>query len=971
MPLAANHTHTAPSCSNCTYLIQSLQDKDGEIAALKLKVEGLEQKLKFQTRSTDNELRRNQAVHRRVQQEFLDAIHDVCIFERKLRPGQIEALRTLKRLGTGSAPRNGPVRGTVVMPTGSGKALVALLAQFYLRPRTTPVIFLSAYIHPTSSLHVVLCGNTNQHNAQVADFLCSRLPFDCDKMFTFRDFYSQTFTVIASSEHKSSRRRPWWKKSHAPTVLFSTFQTFTEKCKAAVDHIEQRCSSISGEADRLIEKKRQMDKLIDPTLIIIDESHLSSEMVNSVETRFPHAHVICLTATPQSQDKILFELRDADAIKTGMETGQQTNKNPVFVEVEMNLDEVGLTWNSSTLSKRQIEHESCTSKAFCRALLEEPVVQRTYAKSIAVLIGHLRATIHPALYAIHRCADIATAKAYEKLFTELLGVKAVRVITSETYRSCGTEKVIKDLHTKDPELQIVILVRMLTVAFHDPLIGLVSVADLSLAAHEVVQTWGRGSSREETSQKWYVVLTPAIAHFDYAWRFWKAKAYFGIERAFEVVKGGDPFTEEEANVMGEFTSDYVRETRGGRDTIKINKPHRLQGKFTIRDFLVNDTLVTPNYEEKRDIEGLLRRTTAPAIRPPSPFEEPDQHYSDHSFEWSSEAEESDMLSTTNTSPYPTPPSVRTIPITYMCEICSLHFDTLESLEVHKKRSATHQRKVKETIPQHRRESPAQADQTSPTYRKSNQSDRYCQVCDVTFTRPSSLLSHLETMRHRAAVAQLNTPTRERNSPARPKSAQSEQYCQVCDVTLSRPSSLLEHYESMSHRSAAAQFNRPTRSPRKHYCQPCGTAYNSKRSLVRHTREYHGAKEPISLLSESESEYEPAFDLYHRFRDKRPNPAKLSDYHLQTLGDCPASTSPSVQPESTVIDIDSDAESEESSTDSNLDGSTERVSRTFSYDQSTSLSRKGRRLSWRFMVDSNDQQSVSNDTVTPRKRPKYL
>ncbi|TPX70215.1 hypothetical protein SpCBS45565_g01974 [Spizellomyces sp. 'palustris'] len=965
MPFAANHTHTAPTtgCSNCTYLIQSLQDKDNEIAALKLKVDSLEQKLKFLTRSTDNELRRNQAVHRRVQQEFLDAIHDVCIFERKLRPGQIEALRTLKRLGTGGATRNGPVRGTVVMPTGSGKALVALLAQFYLQPRTTPVIFLSAYIHPTSSLHAVLCGKTNQHNAQVAEFLCSRLPFDCDKMFTFRDFYSQTFTVIASSEHRRSSRRPWWKKSHAPTVLFSTFPTFTEKWKSAVEHIEQRCGT---DADGLTEKKRQMDKMIDPTLIIIDESHLSTEMVNNVETRFPNTHVICLTATPQCQDKILYELRDADAIKTGMETGQQTNKNSVFIEVEMNLDEVGLTWNSSLLNKRQIEHESCTSKAFCRTLLEKAVIQRTYARSIAAMIGHLRATIHPELYAIHRCPDIATAKAYEKLFTELLGSKAVRVITSDTYRSSGTEKVIKDLHTKDPELQIVILVKMLTVAFHDPLIGLVSVSDLSLAAHEVVQTWGRGSSREETSQKWYVVLTPAIAHFDYAWRFWKAKAYFGIQRAFEVIKGGEPFTEEEANLMGEFTSDYVRETRGGRDAIKINKPHRLQANFKIRDFLVNDTLVTPNHDEKREIEGLLRRSTAPTIEPPSPFEEPDEQYGqyrEYTPEWTSEAEDTTLLSTTNTTAYPTPPSMPTIPMTYMCEICPMHFKTLDALEVHRTRSEMHQKKVKETIAQFRREHQTQPDQESLSQRKRTQL--------VTLNSPSKLLNH-ESTKHRSAV-QLNTPIRETNTPAQRESTQSDLYCQVCDVTLSSHYRLLSHFESMKHRTAVQLITPPretTTSP-NHYCEPCGKAYSSNSNLLRHTRRHHAAVDPISLLSDSEPEYETRpMNLYHQFRDHRTNPARLSDFHLRTLDDDTASTSPSVHSESDVFDIDSDAESEKSSTDSYFDGYTERVSRTFSCDQSTRLVRKERPLPWRFRIDSSDEEVVWDDAVASRKRRKY-
>ncbi|KAI9091545.1 hypothetical protein DFS34DRAFT_635057 [Phlyctochytrium arcticum] len=587
-----------------------------------------EQNRNVQRHSTEN-LRQHKTFLKAARDEYLLKVGNVSIDEDRARLGQVRALRELAKLHEKSKITGIPVRGTVVMPTGSGKALTALLTQFYMKPTSLPVVVLCAHIYPTQQLYDLLLSlDTSQSKSlYMSKFLRDtggKRPQS--SFFSLRDFYSQTFVDIVSSDHTRAKRKRWWLKEQAPIHLFAAFQTFQSMYKFESQRVRNFCDKVDADshlsqADKDRKKRWYMDTLIQPSLILVDEVQLSVQMVEDLKADFPKANIICFTATPplhrsrtlgtDTCSNILFEMTDRDFIQHGQKTRNQTSKNAVWVEYVMPLTTGALHIDGKKATAKVIERQSWLSKTFRRSLDELEQIQKLYTRGIVTLLFHLRNTTHPGCYMVHRCRDIHTARNYERYFSAYVGdPSAVMLVTSKSGANRSTGDVVKKIRDKQTNVLVVIIVQMLSVSFHDPRICLVSIAHADLRYDSFVQTCGRGASRQlndPDAPAWYLIVTPQISHHDISWRYWKLKAHFGVRRAYDVTSAGskNDLTESERRTMRSFAdAPTMSHSENSVGPVRLMRADMMSGSFILRDSLVSGSAVKPTSSEWKAIGQL-------------------------------------------------------------------------------------------------------------------------------------------------------------------------------------------------------------------------------------------------------------------------------------------------------------------------------------------------------------------------------
>ncbi|KAI9091544.1 hypothetical protein DFS34DRAFT_323732 [Phlyctochytrium arcticum] len=622
---------------NATDLLQELlRYKESQLHELSVKNRELTSKFSdlkeehrnVQRHSTEN-LRQHKTFLKAARDEYLTKVGSVSVDVDRARLGQVRALRELGRLHEESKITGISVRGTVVMPTGSGKALTALLTQFYMKPTALPVVVLCAHIYPTQQLYDLLLS---LDNSQTRSLYMNKFLRDTggkrsqSSFFSLRDFYSQTFVDIVSSDHTRAKRKRWWLKEQSPIHLFAAFQTFQSIYKYESQRVRDYCQKVDADprlnqAEKVRRKRWSMDLLIQPSLILVDEVQLSVQMVEDLKANFPKANIICFTATPplhksrllgaDTCSNILFEMTDRDFIQHGQNNGSQTSKNAIWLEYVMPLTKGAMRIDGKRASDKDIERHSRLSKTFRRSLDELEEIQKLYTRGIVTLLFHLRSTTHPGCYMAHRCRDIETARHYERYFAAYIGdPNAVMLVTSKSGVNRSTGDVVKRIRDKQSNVLVLIIVQMLSVSFHDPRICLVSIAHADLRSDSFVQTCGRGASRQlndPDAPSWYLIVTPQIAHHDASWRYWKLKAHFGVRRAYDVTHGDSDksLTESEKGIMQSFAvPPRMSQFENSIGAVTLWRPDLMSGSFVMRDALVDSRAVKPTSSEWESISKL-------------------------------------------------------------------------------------------------------------------------------------------------------------------------------------------------------------------------------------------------------------------------------------------------------------------------------------------------------------------------------
>ncbi|KAI8904939.1 hypothetical protein DFJ77DRAFT_479846 [Powellomyces hirtus] len=542
-----------------------------------LVVSHLKQRIKY----LERELKAQKALHKKprqkMAQEFLHWVQQAQVKEDQIRTVQREALTVLQTLKKErQSIFDKPLRGVIVTPTGSGKTLTALLAMTALRPSTLPIVFLCRYIHPVTNM-----------NEQMLDAmqLFKQVLRHTSSMFDVDDFFAEK--LIISSEHRSRRQGPrWYFQSEAPTIIFGAMRTFVERFKRARNHCRDRSS------------------LINPSLIIIDESHLEQKHLSEIFTLFPDADVICFTATPDlSRYKfpypILYEMTDKQSICRGSIVNRQTNKNPIWLQIDLDFHD--LRSGQTHVSPEAVKREISGNREFRQTLLKQPCVQEIIVEAVVKTFKHFRQHVQKNAVALHKCESKQIAYQYKQLFSKYLGTGVYCATSDDPIKAGALATRLKH----DTNLKVLIIVKRLHVSFHDPRICIVSVCHETNMT-DLPQAAGRASSRTLTCPTWFALITPSLCRMDDAWSFWKAKAHFGYQRAIDVVSHRQPelFTDKEQIIMGNFC-EMSQETNSKRFTNATLKVSCVSGRMVVQDHLVNDERLGP----KRQFQQFLDTTT--------------------------------------------------------------------------------------------------------------------------------------------------------------------------------------------------------------------------------------------------------------------------------------------------------------------------------------------------------------------------
>ncbi|KAJ3177043.1 hypothetical protein HDU85_006442 [Gaertneriomyces sp. JEL0708] len=532
----------------------------------------------------------------KVTTDFQSYLKHTTIQVDNLRPQQRDALEHLARmrrnrfgvdLDIGENER--VIRGTIVMPTGAGKALTSLLAPFYLRPRKFPILYLCARLQPLESLYMQLTGGTPGSS----DWDASAVRRFLDEYeggvlgFKGRDFFGRRFVRMLTSEFGNLRRDSWVERDRKALVMFAGMKKFM----TTYEHL------------LMIRHTRQ--ELISPGLIIVDEPQLWRKSLPRLIELFPTSDILCTTTTPPLNSSSLCPIVYESTYKECVENG--TIKCPVWYELELNVRRV--KWGGRRVKDvaAGMHHAEFRDK-----LLKSQKVRRCVVDAVVQQVRIMRCHGVENACALVKCRNISDALAYERLFGEYFGRERVVCVTSrDEDKQWKVRQVLED-----EAVLVVVVVEILGVSFHEKRVGVVCIT-YELGGGRFLQVAGRSLARGHgsASEGWgsggqCVILTVAGNKGQDSWRFWKCMAELGWERAVASMQGGTSIDGNEKREWGDVDGREGAKLKNYRGIYGISKLVKrgeirvgcVSAQVRYRDALVQSTSVSELDQMEVEVE---------------------------------------------------------------------------------------------------------------------------------------------------------------------------------------------------------------------------------------------------------------------------------------------------------------------------------------------------------------------------------
>ncbi|KAJ3050868.1 hypothetical protein HK097_008148 [Rhizophlyctis rosea] len=438
-----------------------------------------------------------------------------------LRAPQIDALEKIGEFVSGGAKR-----GIVVLPTGVGKTLVAILVPFICASVTDgPIIFTSDRIYLMDELYAQFTG---WHKAQGSyDFANSSfakhkvLPnLETSEKDCFRD------PVIVLRTAEKMPYNSFWNREHGPAVAFVTLQILIKDYVRLQGKKSVRTKSTESLKD---------EDVLEPALIIVDEPQLNLPALNKLSGLFPSTPIIGLTATPPTslfrnphQYDLIFETTHAEAVRHGH------IKSTLWVSCDL-FGEIFVKRPSQKpvlLSPTDLDFAAKRFRKLAVQFHKNPIVQFNFAKAILESLDLRRKADALRMGLPYDDYKKTQLQKYERHFKA--HAPHFKILTLQ--KDDNTEETKRFYAERD--VDVLIIVGKLGYGFHSPKTHVVAVTYPIKGVDSLTQILGRGAAifpdgRVGGSESYFLTLGPAA--LEKLWHDYKMRCYVGIQATNEAM----------------------------------------------------------------------------------------------------------------------------------------------------------------------------------------------------------------------------------------------------------------------------------------------------------------------------------------------------------------------------------------------------------------------------------------------------
>ncbi|KAJ3033437.1 hypothetical protein HDV00_006344 [Rhizophlyctis rosea] len=480
--------------------------------------------------------------------------------EDKLREPQIQALRKLRDF-----TQAGGKRGLIVLPTGVGKTLLAILIVLYAQyDRDLPVVYCSARVDLLHELHKGFTGRKLQANTSTTGH-----PFNSSLFATYnllpdlpldrKDLFNKPIVVQEVGSNRS--QTPVWNREHGPAVAFLTVQNVDETYQTLESGKTPKVRRIQSMASENIAK---------PGLIIMDEPQLNTTKLSSLSKRLPEATIIAVTATPPhrltSQTdgfSLIYDYPMIQAIQKGL------IKNCIWLTVDVFAEN---RYGTRKFPNQQsLESIAKRSPLLRKKYQEHPEFMKTFAKAIVATLAQIRdhaklaeapsqlpfGQRHPGNpdisgtsksetpAAIVKCQSHQELRRYECVFRSLPADSPVRVLVMGEKNE--PQQIRQSYEAGDYD--VLLIVNKLSCGFHASKTHLVAITYTPKSATSIAQLIGRAVSKGSHGLDYCYFMALGPAALEGLWMEYKVTSHVGTIRARELFHNvGMNATEEEKGI---------------------------------------------------------------------------------------------------------------------------------------------------------------------------------------------------------------------------------------------------------------------------------------------------------------------------------------------------------------------------------------------------------------------------------------